>query len=439
MFLGEKSMKSLMHIVLGLVVSGSCIAETIYVPKQYPTIQIALNVSNDGDVILVSPGTYQESINFNGRAVDLKSTGGPEVTNIIGQGNSYAVTASNIVNGQASLDGFTVNSVESWGDFNVFCNSDSNITIENCNINGYYGLRVEQANVNVSDCSIDVWRWAVYGDDYANLSIHDCELKTTYSGDSTINFFDAWDSSLIINECLFQNINCRSVIFPQSNGVGSIEISNSQFLNNIASEGIIECENHPSFPTNITNCNFENNATSEKGVIFGEPGTIDSCTFSNNTSPIAAVELDGTGTIISNTLFCNNLNTDITGAWQNGGGNQFYTECGDVLGACCVNAGCFETNPTWCETVNGDWLGFDATCADEICGINPGFGACCINGEAIALYGIDCEKVQGMFMGEGTNPDDVTCPAICNEDVNGDGLINVSDLLAIIAAWGVCP
>jgi hypothetical protein len=42
-------------------------------------------------------------------------------------------------------------------------------------------------------------------------------------------------------------------------------------------------------------------------------------------------------------------------------------------------------------------------------------------------------------MGEGTNPDDVTCPAVCAEDVTGDGLIDVSDLLAIIGVWGACP
>jgi hypothetical protein len=437
MFLGEKPMKSLMHIVLGLVVSGSCIAETIYVPWQYPTIQIALNVSNDGDVILVSPGTYQESINFNGRAVDLKSTGGPEVTNIIGQGNSYAVTASNIVNGQASLDGFTVNSVESWESFNVFCNSDSNITIENCNINGYYGLRVEEANVNVSDCSIDVWRWAVYGEDYANLSLMNSSFNTVYPNGVVVDFFGGYQSYLDINSCTFQNITCKTIIQPASGGFGELSIQNSQFIGNNANDAIMRLNSTGT--ETIINCNFENNVCEYDSAVYGRPAAISSCTFSNNNCPIAAVEITGKNTVLSNTLFCNNTNADIVGSWQNGGGNQFYTECGDVIGACCVDAGCFETNPTWCETVNGDWLGFDATCADEICGINPGFGACCINGEAIALYGIDCEKVQGMFMGEGTNPDDVTCPAICNEDVNGDGLINVSDLLAIIAAWGVCP
>ena len=34
----------------------------------------------------------------------------------------------------------------------------------------------------------------------------------------------------------------------------------------------------------------------------------------------------------------------------------------------------------------------------------------------------------------------VTCPGDdCPADVNGDGLINVLDLLSVISAWGDCP
>ncbi len=62
-----------------------------------------------------------------------------------------------------------------------------------------------------------------------------------------------------------------------------------------------------------------------------------------------------------------------------------------------------------------------------------------INGEAVALYDYDCDRILGIFMGEGTIPDDVTCPVHCAEDINGDGVIDTNDLLAIIAAWGVCP
>ena len=31
------------------------------------------------------------------------------------------------------------------------------------------------------------------------------------------------------------------------------------------------------------------------------------------------------------------------------------------------------------------------------------------------------------------------CPALCPPDNTGDGQVNVTDLLALLATWGVCP
>ena len=39
-------------------------AETRYVPDEYNFIQLAINDCNDGDVVIVAPGTYIELINF---------------------------------------------------------------------------------------------------------------------------------------------------------------------------------------------------------------------------------------------------------------------------------------------------------------------------------------------------------------------------------------
>ncbi|MHB9071736.1 MAG: LamG-like jellyroll fold domain-containing protein [Sedimentisphaerales bacterium] len=47
---------------------------TIYVPEDAPTIQLAIDCSINGDVIVVSPGTYHENLNFNGQAITLTGT-----------------------------------------------------------------------------------------------------------------------------------------------------------------------------------------------------------------------------------------------------------------------------------------------------------------------------------------------------------------------------
>ncbi len=46
---------------------------SIYVPADYATIQSAIEAAVDGDEIIVSPGTYLENINFNGKAITVAS------------------------------------------------------------------------------------------------------------------------------------------------------------------------------------------------------------------------------------------------------------------------------------------------------------------------------------------------------------------------------
>src|ERR1017187_7491214 len=56
--------------------------KTIHVPADYPTIQAAINAASilTSDTVLVSPGVYNESVNFNGKAALLVSAKGPAQT-----------------------------------------------------------------------------------------------------------------------------------------------------------------------------------------------------------------------------------------------------------------------------------------------------------------------------------------------------------------------
>ncbi|MHC4776833.1 MAG: hypothetical protein ACYTBR_16445, partial [Planctomycetota bacterium] len=89
------------HIVVGAAVAmlaSAAQADTIYVDDAncpgpgsgtpgdpYCSIQTAIENAVDTDEIVVAPGTYLETIDFLGRAVALRSSGGPEVSIIDAQ------------------------------------------------------------------------------------------------------------------------------------------------------------------------------------------------------------------------------------------------------------------------------------------------------------------------------------------------------------------
>lgn len=132
----------------------------LLVPESYPSIQMAIDSAEDGDVIVVSSGRYSESIDFLGKNITLRSTNpdDPDVvaaTIIIGDGGGSVVTFQSGETSEAKLEGFTItdgNSLKGGG-LAIF---DSSPTITNNMITGNRansggGILIENSKAFISN------------------------------------------------------------------------------------------------------------------------------------------------------------------------------------------------------------------------------------------------------------------------------------------------
>ncbi len=114
----------------------------IYVPTEFETIQEAIDVAVDGDVIIVSPGVYEENINFLGKAITVGSlyhttqdTSYISQTVIDGGQNGRVVTFNSEEGNNSVLTGFTIkNGYASGRGGGIFADDYCSPTLNNLKI-----------------------------------------------------------------------------------------------------------------------------------------------------------------------------------------------------------------------------------------------------------------------------------------------------------------
>ena len=141
-----------MIIAIIFILASEAYAMIINIPADYPTIQQGIDASNNGDTVLVQPGTYYENINFNGHNIVLGSlflttgdTSYIEQTVIDGNAAGSVITLNTDEDSTTALTGFTITNGKAVAGAGIYCDSASpkilsNHIISNSSDIGFGGL-----------------------------------------------------------------------------------------------------------------------------------------------------------------------------------------------------------------------------------------------------------------------------------------------------------
>ena len=182
------------------------------VPAQEPTIQDAIDTAQDGDMIIVNPGTYYEDIDFKGKKITIQSTN-PDDWGIV---ESTVIEGSVEFNEQetygSAIKGIKITSSSPLTGTGIFIAGGADFTypiIANCIIeNYYYGIGCYGDNApHIQNCKIRNNKLGIfvnYG--YSVLWTLSCWIYNNETGIAFLN--DQAVAGAIANNTIVGNSNC---------------------------------------------------------------------------------------------------------------------------------------------------------------------------------------------------------------------------------------
>ena len=251
------------------------------------SIQTAIDNAVDTDEIVVLPGTYFETINFFGKAITVRSSGGPAATVIDGGDTDRVVRFANGEGRDSALSGFRI--THGRGD--------------NPALGG--GALIEAASPTISNCIFEENYFAqefdldMGGGGIANLGgsplITDCEFRRNgvvpgpfaEGGLGGGMYSDGGDPVLV--GCIFVDHQLHSDGVDDIGAAGGAYLGSSgTFIDCVFQDNVITCGKDGGSGGGVVgsgllmiNCVFDGNSAAQGGGVSGH-GTFVNCLFRAN-------------------------------------------------------------------------------------------------------------------------------------------------------------
>ena len=320
-------MKFAVNVVVAFVSFGSitagAFATDLLVPSEYSSMQGAINAAVDGDTVIVAPGTYNETMTINGKAITIRSSAGASTTKID--------------RANAGGDVFTINSAPSAGV------TIQGFTILRCQANAFVGNGA--SNVTLNNIRVLTGRRASYVREGSHFTLSDFQIAGMNGIDGNGVYVESAGSSVNATGSNFGA--CSNVAVYLSPGTSGT-LTNCQFMNNSSTSvyggsGTIVTVSGSSFYTctggnggaigvvsstlSVSGSTFANCTGSTGGAVFGTNSTISisNCGFTSvKSTGVGGVVYLNAGTLTMTNCTATNFRAEVAGG-------VIYTDSATVL------------------------------------------------------------------------------------------------------------